>query len=220
MVRLIGFGILAVLLNVQAAGAGWDATVEEAAFGKTTARAASDYKGGSSFFFECVNDELAFGIIVIARNDQGQHQAGNATIRVMVDEPPHEDFTVEIGSTIGGMLRLTSTDPDDAEKLAFKVMAAKNKIDTGVLQGDGGIWLATKRSTRGVTAAISKVLKACNVEMPEPPAAGSVLQVKDAAKMPWLTLCLYDKKPGVSCNCELIDQSTCRFTGAAKKRKN
>jgi hypothetical protein len=213
-----GVIIAAFAVGITGANANWNVEVEEAAFGQTEARATSSYKSGAAFFFECVNNELAFGMVVVSRNDEGQ-QSGMATVRVMVDEPPHEDFEVDIGSTIGGMLRLTSRNPDDAERLAFKVMSAKKSVDTGVLQNDGGIWLATKRSTRGAKNALARVLKACNVEIPSPPEPGTVLQVKDAVRMPWLTLCMYDKKPGVSCNCELIDQDTCRFTAVTKRRK-
>lgn len=210
--------LAAILLNTAIAEAGWSVEVEEAAFGKTEARAITDVKGASALFFECVDDELSFGMVILSRNDEGQ-QAGTGTMRVMVDEPPHEDYDVDIGSTVGGQLRLTSRNPDEAEKLAFKIMAAKKSVDTAVLQADGGLWLPTKRSSKGAKNSISKVLKACKIDIPQPPALGTIINIDATSKMPWVTLCMYDKKPGQGCNCELIDQGSCRYTGEINRSK-
>lgn len=166
MQLILPIALMFAFTGTTYARAGWSAQVEEAAFGKTEARAITDLKGASFMFFECVNDELSFGMVIISRNDEGQ-QTGTGTVRVMVDDPPHEDYEVEIGSTVGGQLRLTSKDPEQAAKLATRVMTAKKSVDTAVLQSDGGLWLATKRSAKGSKTAIGKVLKACDVDLPQ-----------------------------------------------------
>jgi hypothetical protein len=141
--------------------------VDEAAFGKSTATATSDLDGASSMFFECVNDELAFGLFVLSKNEE--NLSGQATVKVMVDDEPAEDFEVSMGSTVSGHLRFTNEDPKVAASLARRVMAAKKTVDTGVVQKDGKIWLATKRRTKGSTKAIAAVLKACKIETADSP---------------------------------------------------
>ena len=162
------FIFLACLAVPTQAFAGWTSRVDEAAFGKSTATATSDLEGVSSTFFECVNEELAFGLIVLSKNDN--NLSGSATVKVMVDDNPAEDFEVNMGSTVGGYLRFTNEDPKVAETLARKVMAAKKTVDTGVVQKDGKLWLPTKRRTKGSTKAIAAVLKACKLEIATSPA--------------------------------------------------
>jgi hypothetical protein len=81
-------GLLFLIATSSVSYAGWSVSVEEAAFGKTEARAVSGTRGASEMFFECVDGEFGFGLIILSKNDE--EKSGRAVLKL------DEEFEVNI----------------------------------------------------------------------------------------------------------------------------
>lgn len=141
----------------------WDARLEEEAFGQRDGMASSDCRNGGSMFVECQQGKLAFGLVTLEKNDDGN--SGTIAFRLAVDGGQHKDYDVEIGSTRAETYRMTSDSPEESLEVLKAIAGAKKRIETALVSPDGSLIYAAKREVSGSSKAMQSIAKACKLTL-------------------------------------------------------
>lgn len=143
----------------------WDVKLEEEAFGQRDGIATSEFRNGGSMFVECQQGKLAFGLITLEKNDDGN--SGTITFRLAIDGAQHKDYDVEIGSTRAETYRMTSDSPEESLEVLKAIAVAKKRIETALVGADGSLIYTAKREVSGSSRAMHAIAKACKLTLEE-----------------------------------------------------
>lgn len=173
--KRLGFGLMAIGLSLVSgyASADWATQVEDDVFsGGHTAMMGGGENELNGVVFDCSKDKLK--VTYIERADTSDITEGiDVDLIFKIDQNPPIKFNAQTEIRNNNYFGVTANDNDSLKVLLSQMKTASHKMLVGIRYPQNDNKSSFTFSAVGSTAAVSKFVKACEIELPAGPAQKS-----------------------------------------------